>query len=111
MPGTVALGLAMPAFAAYEICVVLTRALAAVGGLSYHGGMVDSALLERVMQLDEQSRLELRDAIDASVNPPLSAELRALLEERAALDDLAERDNYITLDEDEMEVRARRLIA
>ena len=107
----VILGLAMPAFAACEKCAVLTRALAAVGGLGYHGDMVDSALLERVMQLDEQSRLELRDAIDASVNPPLSAELRALLEERAALDDLAERDNYITLDEDEMEVRARRLIA
>lgn len=63
------------------------------------------------MKLDQQSRLELRDAIDASMGVNLPADLRLLLEERVALDDKAEWDDYPTLEEDEAEVRARRRVA
>jgi len=82
-----------------------------VRGVYYHGCMVDSALLERVMQLDERSRLELRDAIEASVASPLSPKTQALLEERVAQDDDAGWEDYATLEEDEIEMRARRRVA
>lgn len=68
--------------------------------------MVDSALLEHVMQLDEPSCLELRDAIEASVAPaPLNPEAQTLLDERVA-DDAANGDDYVNLADDEREVRA-----
>lgn len=78
----------------------------------YDEEMVDNALLERVLQLDERSRLELRDAIDASVvKPSLSQEDQTLLDERVAEDDAAEWESYATLEADEREVRARRRVA
>ncbi|MFT3877123.1 MAG: hypothetical protein QM708_11980 [Propioniciclava sp.] len=74
--------------------------------------MVDKALLERVMQLDEHSRLELRDAIEESVGlSALSPEDQALLDERVAEDDAADWNDYPTLAADEAEVRARRRVA
>lgn len=74
--------------------------------------MVDNALLERVMQLDEQSRLELRDAIEASVElAPLNPQMQLLLNERIAEDDAANWGSYVTLADDEYEVRASREVA
>ena len=88
------------------------RFLSVLGERTYRQDMVDKVLLERVMQLDEQSRLELRDAIEASVRlPPLTVEEQALLDERVAEDDAADWDGYVTLNEDEREMRARRRVA
>lgn len=71
--------------------------------------MVDNALLEQVMKLDADSRLELRDAIEASVvNEYLTPELAALLAERVAEDDAANHADYVSLEDDEREVRAAR---
>lgn len=55
-----------------------------VGGHEYHWRMVDSALLEQVMLLDESARRELRDAIDESLPEYISPQVVALLEERIA---------------------------
>ncbi len=86
--------------------------MSVLGERTYRQDMVDKVLLERVMQLDEQSRLELRDAIEASVRlPPLTVEEQALLDERVAEDDAADWDGYVTLNEDEREMRARRRVA
>ncbi len=71
--------------------------------------MVDAGLLDEVMRLDEAARLELRDAIEASVShDALTPYLADLLATRVAEDDTATYDDYVTLDEDEHEVRARR---
>ncbi len=71
--------------------------------------MVERALLEKVMQLDESARLELRDAIEASVAAePLTPELSELLRQRVAEDDTADWESYVSLEDDELEVRARR---
>ncbi|MGB4777762.1 hypothetical protein [Microbacterium sp.] len=71
--------------------------------------MVDRALLEQVMRLDEGTRLELRDAIEASVvDEHLTPDLARLLIERVAEDDATNWDEYVTLEDDERDVRARR---
>ncbi|MFT4051399.1 MAG: hypothetical protein QM677_04020 [Microbacterium sp.] len=71
--------------------------------------MVDRALLEQVMRLDEGTRLELRDAIEASVvDEHLTPDLARLLSERVSEDDAANWDEYVTLEDDERDVRARR---
>jgi hypothetical protein len=71
--------------------------------------MVDSALLEQVMKLDANSRLELRDAIEASVvSEYLTPERATLLAERVADDDAANHDDYISLEELELETLTRR---
>lgn len=71
--------------------------------------MVDRALLEQVLQLDEGARLELRDAIESSVlDVHLTPELAELLARRVAEDDAADWSEYASLDDDERSVRARR---
>lgn len=71
--------------------------------------MVDSSLLEQVMRLDLASRLELRDAIEASVvGAPLAPDLVKLLSDRIAADNSADHDRYITLDRLERETLDRR---
>lgn len=70
--------------------------------------MVDNALLEQVMKLDADSRLELRDAIEASVvSEYLTPELATLLADRVAEDDAANHDD-ISLEELERRTQARR---
>ncbi|MDR0284543.1 MAG: hypothetical protein LBI33_06580 [Propionibacteriaceae bacterium] len=70
--------------------------------------MVNTGLLDEVMRLDESDRLEVRDAIEASVaDDYLTMELAALLATRVADDDAADHNSYITLEDDEREVRAR----
>lgn len=72
--------------------------------------MVDSALVEQVMRLDAAARLELRDAIDESLGDEVVApEIWELLEQRVAEPD-ANPDDYVSLDDDEREVRARRRV-
>ena len=71
--------------------------------------MVDNALLEQVMKLDTDSRLEVRDAIEASVvSEYLTPELAELLAERVADDDAANHAGYISLEELERRTQARR---
>jgi len=73
------------------------------------GVMVDHALLEQVMKLDADSRLELRDAIEASVvSEYLTPERAALLAERVAEDDTANHADYVSLEELERHTLARR---
>lgn len=61
------------------------------------------------MRLDEGTRLELRDAIEASVvDEHLTPDLARLLIERVAEDDATNWDEYVTLEDDERDVRARR---
>lgn len=80
-----------------------------VHGRGYHRGMVNPGLMDQVMQLDEVSRLELRDAIDASVGLPLlTPELEALLADRVADDDVANWEDYVSVEDDERETWARR---
>ena len=58
-----------------------------LGCRRYHWDMVDNVLLAQVMKLDADTRLELRDAIEASVaSDHLTPELTALLAERVAED-------------------------
>lgn len=71
--------------------------------------MVDHALLEQVMGLNEASRLELRDAIEASVvDDYLTLDLAALLAERVAEDNAANHDEYISLESLEQQTITRR---
>ncbi|MCR6712025.1 MAG: hypothetical protein NVV57_04720 [Demequina sp.] len=71
--------------------------------------MVDNALLAQVMRLDAESRLELRDAIEASVaHELLPSDLAALLAARVAEDDESDHDQYVTLDDLERQTLARR---
>lgn len=73
--------------------------------------MVDHALLEQVLRLDESARRELRAVIDESLDdgcvPP---EIAAIVDQRIAEAD-ANPDDYVTLDEDEREVRSRHHVA
>lgn len=71
--------------------------------------MVDQGLLAEVMKLDESTRRELRDAIDDSLdNAQLSAEIALLIDDRIS-ESVVNAGDSVTLDDDEREVRARRL--
>lgn len=73
--------------------------------------MVDQALLEQVLRLDESTRRELRDAIDDSLDDGyVSPEIAAIIDQRLAAAD-ANPNDFVTLDEDERLLRARRRIA
>lgn len=70
--------------------------------------MVDQALLEKVMRLDESARRELRDALDDSLDDRyVSPEIAAIIDQRIAEAD-ANPDDFVTLEDFEREVRARR---
>lgn len=70
--------------------------------------MVDHALLRQVLRLDEPARRDLRAAIDDSLDDGyVSPEIAAIIDERIAEAD-ANPSDYVTLDEDEREFRARR---
>ena len=70
--------------------------------------MVDHALLEQVLGLDESARRELRAVIDDSLDDGyVSPEIAAIIDQRIAEAD-ANPDDYGTLDEFEREVRSRR---
>lgn len=74
----------------------------------YPEGMVDHALLEQVLGLDESARRELRAAIDESLDDGyVSPEIAAIIDQRIANAD-ANPDDHVTLDEFEREVAARR---
>lgn len=70
--------------------------------------MVNHALLEQVLQLDESARRELRAVIDDSLNeasvPP---EIAVIIDHRIAEAD-ANPDDHMTLDAFEREVESRR---
>lgn len=70
--------------------------------------MVDQALLERILGLDESARLELRDAIEASVRGSLPSDDAELLDRLVAADDAADWSEYVTLDELERRTRSTR---
>ena len=73
--------------------------------------MVDHALLEQVLGLDESARRELRAAIDDSLGDGyMSPEIAAIIDQRIADAD-ANPDDYVTLDEFEREARSRRHVA
>ena len=77
----------------------------------YDGAMVDHAILEQVLGLDESARRELRAVIDDSLDDGyVSPKTAAIIDQRIANAD-ANPDDYVTLDEDEREVRSRRHIA
>ena len=70
--------------------------------------MVAQALLEQVMRLDESTRRELRDAIEDSLDDRyVSPEIAAIIDRRIAEAD-ADPDGFMTLDDFEREVQARR---
>lgn len=70
--------------------------------------MVDHALLEQVMRLDESTRRELRDAIDDSLDDgSVSPEIAAIVDQRIAEAD-SNPDDFVTLTDFEREVRSRR---
>ena len=70
--------------------------------------MVDHALLEQVLGLDEAARRELRAVIDDSLDDGfVSPEIAAIIDQRIAEAD-ANPDDFVTLDEFEREVRSRR---
>ncbi len=90
------------------LCGSVDRHPQRIGGYGYHWPMVDRALLEQVMKLDAGTRLELRDAIEASmVDEYLTPELAALLDERLAEDDAASQD-YVSREELERQTLLRR---
>ncbi|WP_163540898.1 hypothetical protein [Occultella kanbiaonis] len=73
--------------------------------------MVDQALLEQVLQLDESARRELRAVLDDSLDDGhVSPEIAAIIDQRIAEADANPAD-YVTLDEDERVVRSRRPVA
>ena len=76
--------------------------------------MVDQALLEQVLRLDEPTRRELRDAtedsLDDDITPSMTAplaEIAAIIDRRIAKAD-ADPDGFMPLGDFECEVRARR---
>lgn len=70
--------------------------------------MVDRALLEQVLQLEESARRELRAAIDDSLDDGyVPSEIAAMIDQRIAEAD-ANPGDYVTLDEDEREIRTGR---
>ncbi|HMQ38510.1 MAG TPA: hypothetical protein PKE46_12590 [Micropruina sp.] len=70
--------------------------------------MVDQALFEQVMGLDESARRELRDAIEDSLDDGYVApEIAAIIDRRIDEAD-ADPDGSMALGDFEREVRARR---
>lgn len=70
--------------------------------------MVDHGLLERALRLDEGERRELVELLQDSLdNTPVTPEVAALIDQRLAEAD-AHPEDFMTLDEFEREVRARR---
>lgn len=70
--------------------------------------MVDNALLEQVMRLDEPTRRELRDAIDHSLDDGfVSPAIAAIIDQRIKDAD-ANPNDFVTLADFEREVRERR---
>lgn len=87
------------------------QALSGSAAREYDGAMVSHALLEQVLGLDDSARRELRAVIDDSLDDGyVSPEIAAIIDQRidAAA---ANPDDYVTLDEDEREVRSRRHVA
>ncbi|WP_298229623.1 addiction module protein [Gryllotalpicola sp.] len=82
-----------------------------VGARAYHEGMVDRALYERALQLDESARRELISALQDSLDAgEISPEVAALIDQRLAEAD-ANPEAFVSLDEDDRELRERRRIA
>lgn len=74
----------------------------------YHGQIIDRALLERALQLDEPARRELISVLQDSLDDgEVSPEVAAVVDQRIAEAD-ANPGDFATLDEFEREVRARR---
>lgn len=75
----------------------------------YHGAMVDRALLEKVLQLDVESRRELIRAVEGSLNyDDVSAEVLAIVDARLVGKGPRPDADAIPLDEFEARLRARR---
>lgn len=84
------------------------QALSSFIARDYHEGMVNHALIEQVLGLDESARRELRAVIDDSLDDGyVSPEIATIIDQRIANAD-ANPDDYVTLDEFEREVRSRR---
>lgn len=87
------------------------RTLSSFTTREYDEAMVNHALLEQVLGLDESARRELRAVIDDSLDDGyVSPEIATIIDQRidAAA---ANPDDYVTLDDDEREVRSRRHVA
>ncbi|HMR50536.1 MAG TPA: hypothetical protein PKE40_12460 [Arachnia sp.] len=69
--------------------------------------MVDQALLERVLQLDEDARRELLSALQGSLGETISAEVARIVDERVASAD-ATPERFVSLRAFEREVRTQR---
>lgn len=76
-------------------------------GAAYHEGMVDNALKELVRQLPAEDKAELRSLLDDELADYVSPQLAARLDARLA-EALANPDDYVSVDDDERELRARR---
>ncbi|MCL2422802.1 MAG: hypothetical protein FWD11_02735 [Micrococcales bacterium] len=73
--------------------------------------MVDQALVEQVMRLDEAARRELWTMIGSSFDAgDVCEEVAAIIDERIAEAD-AHPEDFVTLQDDERELRARRAAA
>lgn len=70
--------------------------------------MVDSALLEKVLQLDVESRRELIRAVEGSLDDDVSAEMLEIVDARLASKGPRPDADAISLDEFEARLRARR---
>ncbi|MBO9578902.1 MAG: hypothetical protein J7480_09070 [Microbacteriaceae bacterium] len=68
--------------------------------------MVNPALLEQVKQLALEDKAQLRSVLDADL-VDVSPDFAGLLDARWAEIE-ANRDDYVSIDEDERELRARR---
>ena len=87
------------------------QALSGFAAGEYVAAMVNHALLEQVLGLDGFARRESRAVIDDSLDDGyVSPEIAAIIDQRIADAD-ANPDDYVTLDEDEREVRSRRRLA
>lgn len=76
---------------------------------AYDHPVVDNALLEQVLRLDDIARRELRDAIDDSLDGgEATPEIVVLIDERLA-SVAANPDDHISLDDFERELRATRI--
>lgn len=84
--------------------------LSDVGCHGYHWVMVDNALAKLVRQLSAEDKAELRAIIDADLAEYVSPELAVRLDARWA-EVMAGPDDYVSIDEDERELRARRRVA
>ena len=77
---------------------------------SYHGDMVDNALLEQVKRLTIEDKAELRSILDTDLVGYVSPEFAALLDARW-VEIEAKPDDYVSIDEDERKLRAHRPVA